>query len=149
DITVQCTSFKFSESGKGQKEKRNQCRARVSTSPESCRLVAAQQTLMVSWTNFRSSWPPFTSPPPRPPGGNRFVNTETGTVDRYGVTKDLSRRYGEHRRSGCFDPDKHRFVWQPARDGITSTGLYADEVKKIKKHKPCLNMRNGGAGPRW
>lgn len=87
--------------------------------------------------------------PPNKPGHYRFTDTTTGKVDRYGTTKNLSRRYGEYKRNGLFDPDRHIFEYQIAKHGITSDDLYAHEKKKIKKHSPRLNQRNGGGGPRW
>jgi len=88
-------------------------------------------------------------PPPSEPVIYRHISRETGKPDYVGATKNGSRRHDEHIRSGQFDPSRQALEWQPARDGVNAEALYEHEKKKIKQHRPPLNRRNGGAGPRW
>jgi hypothetical protein len=93
--------------------------------------------------------PIYSRRPDARPGNYRLISKSTGELEYYGTTNNLSRRLGEHKRSGLYDPDRHHFAFQLAKDGVSSDVLYEHERKKIKRHRPQLNRRDGGAGPRW
>lgn len=87
--------------------------------------------------------------PESKPGIYRITSKKDGKPIYIGVANDLSRRYAEHKRSGKFEPDEHHFEYQSANDGVRADELYNHEKKKIKKHKPRMNQRNGGGGRPW
>jgi hypothetical protein len=98
---------------------------------------------------IRRGPPIFNRPPPPEPVIYRHRNKETGKIDYIGATNNGSRRHNEHIRSGKFDPSQQDLGWQRARDGASPEDVYGHETKKIKQHRPPLNRRNGGGGPRW
>ncbi len=86
---------------------------------------------------------------PDKPGLYIIKSKKTGKRLYIGAAKNLRKRQAGHKRSGKFDPDKHIYAFQLAKDGATAAEIYEHEAKKIKKHKPLKNQRAGGAGPRW
>jgi hypothetical protein len=88
-------------------------------------------------------------PPPDKPGLYWIISKKTGKPVYIGAAKNIRQRSATHKRSGKLNSDLHHLQWQLAKDGATAGAIYGHEAKKIKKHRPRLNQRNGGAGPRW
>ncbi len=62
-----------------------------------------------------------------------------------GQSKNIDRRLEDHRRAGKYDPETDIVV----RHGrLTRRGMRKLEKKLIEEHKPQLNKRAGGGGPK-
>jgi len=82
--------------------------------------------------------------PPSKPGVYRIVEKESGVSKYIGISNDLKRRQGEHRRSGKFEPEMDVFHWQSSSASYNALRLH--EQKKIKQHQPIMNRNIGGGG---
>lgn len=88
------------------------------------------------------------TPPPSSPGEYR-IRDNSGEITYIGETNNLSRRTGEHIRSGklsvkdgCSDTIEYKIA-----DGrSTSATRREHERQKIKQHNPPLNKSRGGEG---
>lgn len=93
---------------------------------------------------FSRGRPSFQTPP-KSMGGYRILNL-LGRILYIGSTSDLSRRCGEHIRSGSKMSPGDRIAWQEAKPGVTLDQVRAHEAAKIAQHNPPLNLRAGGGG---
>jgi NAD(P)-dependent dehydrogenase (short-subunit alcohol dehydrogenase family) len=85
---------------------------------------------------------------PRQAGLYRIVNRMSGRITYIGVSNNIRRRMGEHRRAGRFVPNRDYFYWQRAKLGTDLEAIFEHEVKKITQHKPRDNQRLGRGGRR-
>ena len=93
---------------------------------------------------FSRGRPSFQTPP-KSMGEYRIVDL-VGLIKYIGSALDLSRRSGEHSRSGIKMSQGDRFAWQAAKPGVTIEQVRAHEAAKIAQHNPPLNLRAGGGG---
>ena len=93
---------------------------------------------------FSRGRPSFQTPP-KSMGEYRIVDL-AGLIKYIGSALDLSRRSGEHSRSGIKMSPGDRFAWQAAKPGVTIEQVRAHEAAKIAQHNPPLNLRAGGGG---
>lgn len=82
--------------------------------------------------------------PPAAPGEYRLRNSQ-GTILYIGETDSLSRRMGEHLRSGKLPPNG-TIEYQVADGRSTSRTRREHERLKIAQHQPALNRSRGGEG---
>ena len=82
--------------------------------------------------------------PPAAPGEYRLRNPQ-GSILYIWETDSLSRRMGEHLRSGKLPPNG-TFEYQVADGRSTSRTRREHERLKIAQHQPTLNRSGGGEG---
>ena len=88
------------------------------------------------------------SKPPQAPGEYRIRNKE-GSITYVGETNNLSRRMGQHIRTGKMSGGQNEggtFEWKTADKRSTSGTRREHERKKIEQHHPELNRSKGGEG---
>lgn len=90
---------------------------------------------------------PFTGAGRRPPArqGEYRIRDTGGTILYIGETNALSRRMGEHIRSGKLSSGC-TFEYQVADGRSTSRTRREHEREKIRQHQPLLNKSKGGEG---
>lgn len=84
------------------------------------------------------------STPPAKPGEYRIRDYD-GNMQYIGETCSLSRRMGEHIRSGKIQ-DGYSFEFQLADGRSTSRTRREHEREKIELYNPPLNQSHGGEG---
>lgn len=86
--------------------------------------------------------------PPSKPGEYRIRNA-SGTISYIGETNNLSRRTGEHIRSGKLSTGQEGAgsIEYKIADGRSSSNTRREhERQKIAQHQPPLNRSRGGEG---
>lgn len=74
------------------------------------------------------------------------ITEHAGAIHYIGITSNLRRRTGEHRRSGNFNPSIHHLQYQVAAQGVHWRELQAWEQRKIQQHAPPGVTYIGGNG---
>lgn len=90
---------------------------------------------------------PSTGAGTKPPAcqGEYRIRDVNGSILYIGETNVLSRRMGEHIRSGKL-ASGYTFEYQVADGRSTSRTRREHERAKIKQHQPSLNKSKGGEG---
>ena len=94
-------------------------------------------------TKYDPSTGTGTKPPARQ--GEYRIRDASGNILYIGETNELSRRMGEHIRSGKL-ASGYTFEYQVADGRSTSRTRREHERAKIKQHQPPLNKSKGGEG---